>query len=397
MTAPRRPRVSASFPPRHGIPGSHQPLTERLLHALGAHPDFADAVLGDLAEERARRAEQAGPMAARWWHAREALRAVPHLLWNAVRHGGSTGRARAAAVLAPLVLLPLIALVALLVRDAPPARLVVEDQRGGAAYGGIVVNTKHPVQLAVHAVDSSGRALPSTDVRFALASGTPLRVTSGGVVTCYHPGDAEVRASAGAVVTNVLVRCRPVREVLTQSWVQLVAGGGAQELSFVALDPAGRRVDTLTGELRVQDSTIATLRGIRVYPRSPGHTVVIVRIGDAEAGIGVGVYESVRTLDGLRPDQRYVVTPVRLARGDTISWSLPKGLFWLHYSRGSRAQPVPRIAVSGPIMCMHDFGPGAGPVGCLVRGPGALLRLSHPGTSPPDIAGSLTVERPDDP
>ncbi|MES2176406.1 MAG: hypothetical protein V4550_00965 [Gemmatimonadota bacterium] len=62
------------------------PLTaERLLEALSEQSDFRDAVLGDLAEEFARRAEADGVPAARSWYYRESIRTVPHLLGHWAR------------------------------------------------------------------------------------------------------------------------------------------------------------------------------------------------------------------------------------------------------------------------------------------------------------------------
>jgi uncharacterized membrane protein len=62
------------------------PLTaERLLQGLSAKSDFRDAILGDLAEEHAERAESDGVPAARRWYYREAARAAPHLLLHCVR------------------------------------------------------------------------------------------------------------------------------------------------------------------------------------------------------------------------------------------------------------------------------------------------------------------------
>lgn len=54
--------------------------TELLLESLGATAGFRDALLGDLAEEFALRAERAGVREARRWYRREAVRAAPHLL-----------------------------------------------------------------------------------------------------------------------------------------------------------------------------------------------------------------------------------------------------------------------------------------------------------------------------
>ncbi len=58
---------------------------ERLLAGLGAKPDFRNAVLGDLAEEFASRADADGIESATRWYRREAMRAAPHLLLSWVR------------------------------------------------------------------------------------------------------------------------------------------------------------------------------------------------------------------------------------------------------------------------------------------------------------------------
>jgi len=55
-------------------------LAEVLLESLGAPTDFRDALLGDLAEEFALRADRDGVGAARRWYYRESVRATPHLL-----------------------------------------------------------------------------------------------------------------------------------------------------------------------------------------------------------------------------------------------------------------------------------------------------------------------------
>jgi len=54
--------------------------TEALLQSLGADPELADDILGDLAEEFAVRRQWDGTTAARRWYYREALRTAPHLL-----------------------------------------------------------------------------------------------------------------------------------------------------------------------------------------------------------------------------------------------------------------------------------------------------------------------------
>ncbi|HEY2066449.1 MAG TPA: hypothetical protein VGG84_10865, partial [Gemmatimonadaceae bacterium] len=287
-------RVAPMREPRRG---AHEalPWAERVLQSMGAHSGFADALLGDLTEERARRAEQQGTIAARWWYAREAFRSVPHLLRNALRHGGARGRARAAAILAVMTLVPTAALVAVLLRDGPPAQLVFESQGGRRAFDGIVLNTRHPVQLETRALDADGRPLRSAKIRYQWVDGAPVRVTPDGVVSCMQPGDATVRASAGAVATTVILRCRPVKTVHTESYVNFVAGDAGRDLTFMAIGVDGRPVDLLTGELRVEDSTIATLHGTHLRPVRPGTTHVVMHIGDGEGWTGVSVYEQVRT------------------------------------------------------------------------------------------------------
>lgn len=72
---------------------------ERLLEALGAEPEFRDALLGDLAEDFAICAAEDGERAARRRYWREALRVAPYLLRDWARRL----RARDAARLAGLV------------------------------------------------------------------------------------------------------------------------------------------------------------------------------------------------------------------------------------------------------------------------------------------------------
>lgn len=392
MTPTRRARFTAQLLGARGTYQHSPPWPERLLHGLGAHPAFAEAVLGDLAEERARREWEEGTLAARWWYIREALRAVPHLLWNAVRHGGGRGRARVAAMVMAVAFVPAAALVARALREAPPARLVMDGQQGAATDDGIVLNTVHPVRLATRVLDAEGRPLPSSNVRYRWAGGAALAVTPNGVVTCLAAGDAKVRASIGDLTTTVPVQCRPVREIRATQGITFLLGDVGRDLRFVALDPDGQPVSRLAGEIRVEDSTIATLHGTLVRPVAPGHTGMSVHIGDGEAWTGVTVYEPVSSLVGLRADQRVVVAPVRLAPGETIRWPLPKGLFSVRYTPASRGQPSASLDVDGPLMCMPTLGATVHDANCLVRGPGATIRIAHPGGYASAIAGGLALE-----
>ena len=390
MTMPSNPRASASL--RRYAEGNRTaslPLLERLLHFIGADVAFAEDVLGDLNEERARRRERDGARSASWWYTREALRSAPHLAWNAVQHGGARGRAHVAGLVALLALLLTVAVVVVLRYGNPVAvRLEVDAQHAAKASDGIIVNTRHPVFLAMRALDAKGRTLTSKDVRYRWMSGVPIAVTANGVVTCSYAGDAMVRASLGAVATTVRIKCMPVRQVQADMWIQFAAGDPSKQLSFVALDPDGMPVNRLAGMLRVRDSTIATLKNGRIYPLSPGHTEVFMKFGDGSAVTQISVYERVATFEGLRDDQRFVIAPVRLARGETIRWPLPRGLFWLQYHPAPGSLPRPTFAVDGPVMCLPS--PSVEAVHCLVRGAGASVRLSHLGAT--RLEGALSIE-----
>jgi hypothetical protein len=55
-------------------------FTERLLDSFIAHPEVAEDMLGDLAEEWHERAERQGPRAASWWYRKQVARSVVHLV-----------------------------------------------------------------------------------------------------------------------------------------------------------------------------------------------------------------------------------------------------------------------------------------------------------------------------
>lgn len=334
------PRVATSL--RERWRGTDEPpsWTERVLQGVGAHPTFADAVLGDLAEERARRTAEGGALVARCWYAREAFRSVPHLLWNAVRHGGPRGRARVAAIVAAAALVPLASLIALRLRNGPPDRLVGT----GDAVDGLIVNDTRPVQLSMQVLDAAGHVLPSSGVRYRWESGAPASVTPAGVVTCAHAGDAFLRASLGAVATSIRLRCRPVHDVRAPAMLDLVVGGPSEDIPFEALDVGGRHVSLLAGQIAVGDTTVVTLTGSRIRGRAPGRTWVTVRVGDHDSFSTVNVYERGLTPERIRPGQHLAV-PVRLGPGELRQWRIPVGRYFLRILPEAGGGATPRLAV----------------------------------------------------
>ena len=364
-STPRRGRTSA--------PGT---APERLLLALGADPEFIDGVFGDIAEEHALRLAHDGTRAAASWRTRELVRSMPHLIRSALRHGGPRAYARVAALAAMIALSLGVAGAAIMMRDEAPARL---DASHGSTLDGIVVNNTRPVQLQVRVFDKAGHLLSSDSVRFAWAAGSPMALSPSGVLTCSGRGDATVRASLAAISTNVAVRCRPVHELRATSWIDFLAGDSMpRHLPFVAIGEDGLPVTELRGAVRVFDASVATVEGASVRPKGTGQTAIVVEVGEQEAHMMVVVHEMVGTFDQLRDDQRYVARPVRLARGDTVHWTLPNGSFWLKYLPRRAGEAPPTITVAGAIGCMpgdgiHSYRMNLGEYGtyCLVQRTGS--------------------------
>jgi hypothetical protein len=388
-------------------------VTERALLALGGDPAFITDLLGDLSEEYTFRAAHDGVYAARLWYVREVVRSTPHLAWNAIRYGTPSARARLAASILAVVVTFSVLTLAWLTRNGPPASLLVGT---GIGSDGIVVNNLGPVQLSMRVLDARGHRLERTEVRYQRTSGTPIQVSARGVIKCTRPGDAIVRASLAPLHRDFVIHCEPVRKIREAGWGNFVVGDPPGTLTVDAIGLDGKPVTRIAARLRVEDSTIATLDSSgRLRPLRPGQTWIGVEIGDRRAGAFVTVYEPVRTFEGLRPDQRWVVAPIRLTRGASIRWPLPTGVFFLTFSADSSEAPPTRgfvrlgsassptvqspvnMSVAGPIMCTGGpERPDLLRASCRARAPGATLILTYSGPGGPnEIVGSLALERQD--
>jgi hypothetical protein len=380
------------------------------LISVGCDPAFITDVFGDLREEYADRSAHAGILAARWWYVREILRSSPHLVRNAIREGSPAARARLAAyTLAAIVTLSLIT-IAWVTRDGPPARLVTR-----VGYpDGILVNNVRPVQLSMTVLDAAGHRLGRTDVRYRRVSGVSIALSTGGLVQCKQRGDAIVRASLAGLNKDLIIHCEPIRKLRSVGWGNFVVGQSARTLSVDAVGLDGRPVTRIAARLRVDDSTIVTLDGDgRLRPLRAGQARIDVEIGDRVERTEVTVFEPVRTFEGLRPDQRWVVAPIHLRRGESLRWRLPTGRFFLSFSADSSLVPPTRaftglfgsisiaqspisMNVAGPIMCTRMSEPEPRDLGmyCLARSPGATVHIftaAQGGLK--EIFGSLGLER----
>ena len=348
-------------------------------------------MLGDLAEERARRESEGSGVAARWWYAREAFRSAPHLLWNAVRHGDAHGRARALSVIASVALVPAVVAAGLLLRDGPPARLVVDSRY---VTDGLIVNSTRSVKISMKVLDSSGHELDSAGVRYGWVSGVSVPVSSTGVITCTQAGDATVRASLGALTTNLLLHCRPLHEVRTPGMMNLIAGGPAQDVPFDAIGMDGRPVTLLAGRIGVGDSTIASLHGRQIRGLASGSTGLTMSFGDRGAFMEVHVYERARSLERILPGQHLAI-PVELAGGEMRRWRLPASSenYFLMMLSGEDGEELPGLAIVGA-NCKREF--GAHTFYCLALHDAEVI-VYHPQRtrSTQRVSGTLAVWRQD--
>jgi hypothetical protein len=251
-------------------------------------------------------------------------------------------------------------------------------------------------------LDDHGRSIENKPVRFARVSGAPIGVSSTGVVTCDQPGDAVVHASLGEIVTQLAIRCRPVKEIRASAWVDLVAGGEPSDLPFEAIGTDEQQVKELRGVARVVDTSIAVLNGLAVRPRSPGATMVSLEAGDSRSGIRVIVHEPVASFVGLRPEQRFVGIPVRLAQGDTVRWALPRGTFWLKYIPARLGEAPPTIVLRGSANCSNGNGLRVLFVSmdvfakyCIAFGPDAVVEVAHGRVGAAVVEGFLALDRVD--
>jgi hypothetical protein len=233
--------------------------------------------------------------------------------------------------------------------DGPPARIV------GGPGDTLVVNEYLAARLPVSVEDRDGHALTASGLRYRWESGDSVPVSALGIVRCEHSGEAIIRASMGSLAQSFHLLCRPVHKLVTSWMLDLVAGDSAQEISVDARGLDGRPVAPLVGKVVVDDSTVATIHGLRVRPLAPGETAIHVRIGNYSSGSLLTVAERVRSLEGLRPGQSDVVVPVRLAPGEQRRWRISPGSYMLWFLDDRGPDPAPRLAFDG-VRCEAIFG-----------------------------------------
>jgi hypothetical protein len=270
-----------------------------------------------------------------------------------------------------------------------PARLVA-----GIADT-VLVNNVNAVQMPVHVFDAAGHDLPDTGVRFQWTSGVAVPVSDRGVVKCTKAGDATLRASLGPLITQVVLRCRPVRGVRGGGALNLVVGDSSPALSFAPIDAAGRPVTLFTVHV-AYDTTVVSVERWRVHGRGPGRTFVSISVGDSSTFWFVQVYERAQSLEGMRPGQRLAV-PVRLAGGEMHSVQLPPSppTYFVAMLPDRDTLRVPRLAIEQANCLRQHFPDG---YACYAL-PGASVIAYHPKADHPkeEWSGTIAVHREDRP
>ncbi|MEO8945228.1 MAG: permease prefix domain 2-containing transporter [Gemmatimonadaceae bacterium] len=303
-----------------------QSTAERLLHAIGADPRFTEAVFGDLAEEYALRVARDGAASARWWYGCEVLRSAPNFVSSWLRYASRHERARLTAVLGGLVLTSLVLVFALPADTEIPTRLFA------GTSDTVIVNSQTWEQLPVRVLDSAGRNLKVTGVRYRQISGAPLRMSAAGLVKCEQRGDALVRATLGALSKDFMLRCRPIDHFVRWTGaLSLVVGDPAQQLPVKAVGVDGTPETILAGTAIVGDSDVVSLDGLSVRPKTPGGTMVYVWIGGIVAIIPIMVYKRVNSSAELREMEYFAVSPLRLARGESREWPVLPGKYFVSF------------------------------------------------------------------
>ena len=260
----------------------------------------------------------------------------------------------------------------------------------------VVINDTEPVLLPVRVFNAEGHILKTGGLRYEFASHNHMRISRNGRVVCDQVGDAEVHASLRQLSTEFQLLCRPVRELRSGTTMYLVVGDSAQDIPVGAIGLDGQPVTSFVASATIRDTTIATLDGMSVRPRSPGGTSIEVRVGEKSVGIGVWVYEHARTLEGLGRGRQTVAVPVRLASGATYRWHLPQGNYLLsilpdQHFQGRSALKLDAVGAK----CTQAAFLGEQSYGCLAFSDDASVSIENPLRSEParEFTGRLAVFR----
>jgi hypothetical protein len=253
-------------------------------------------------------------------------------------------------------------------RPGPPVRLA------GDISDTIIVNSRWPQRLPVHAFDPKGRIVVGAPIRFERVDGADVPIASAGGVKCTTSGDLSVLAVLDSLRTRVFVRCRLVDTVQVQGPIQFVLGdsefGRPRAFPLAVYGSDGRPVSLFTASIFLVDSDVAKLRGTTIYPQSRGVSLVWVHIGDHEGGTGVHIYQRVGGLDALdtllrvHPGRRQFAVPLLMKSGTQFRQRLPPGGWMLTMLPREEHGPNPIRVFVDRAVCDSNFLNDPGRLAC---------------------------------
>lgn len=251
----------------------------------------------------------------------------------------------------------------------------------------IVVHNRQAVQLPVFGVGRRGDTVALRNLRFRRLSGAPIRVTSSGMATCDRAADAQVEVSHRRLSSRFVLMCRPILGFRFRGNASLLLGGPAVPMQLDAVGMDGESVAPIFGTAIVEDSSVATMRGMFIAAKAPGRTRVQVEAGDCSTEIGVEVNERVHSLDSLRPFQEFA-TPVSIVAGEVQAWPIVKGDYLIDFQPLDSASRELAIGAAGA-QCVGSSLRG---YHCLALQPAKIV-LRHPGDagSGATVTGTLSV------
>jgi hypothetical protein len=266
-----------------------------------------------------------------------------------------------------------------------PVRLVV-------GYGDtFVVHSLKPTAIAIEGRDAEGLAVPVKGVIYRQTGGDSVALTADGTVTCTRHGDAMIVATAGELSATAFVRCRPVRNIAISGPIQFLLGDTAQSLGAKVLGLDGKQLDVIAGTVALDDRAVAGAEGMRISPRGPGSTLVILTVGDSTARADVHVYEPLDALVNLRPDQKFVAVRLSLRSAEYRRWTLPAGTWMMTMLPYKDAERGIRLRVEGARCSPESYTPRR--ISCVVKD-SAAVTVEHPSKArAPELEGQLLVRR----
>ncbi len=255
----------------------------------------------------------------------------------------------------------------------------------------VVVHSQRPTGITAEALDAEGLVVSKVAISYRWTGGDSVPLTPDGTVTCTRHADAKVTATAGALSTVALVRCRPIRSIHMSGPVQFIVGDTAQPLVTQILGLNGEPLDVVAGSVAIDDRAVAGAEGMRISARAPGAALLTLTVGDSSATTGVHVYEQLDALVRLRPEQKFVAVRLSLRSGEYRRWTLPAGTWMLtmlpykHEKRGIQLKVAGANCVPEPITPRR--------ISCTVTD-SASVTVEHPSkTRAPELEGQLLVRR----